>query len=244
MKKLILALAVSLFAIHGLAHQTDCDYNVQGEFAFDSGDLRFFSDDNDRVVQIDRNNQLYIDGSQYTLNAKQQRLVSDYADQVRELVPLVFDLIVEGSEIGIEAATLALTTLFEGEDVQGLTESLDGIRSELVGKIDPEHFSTHNFDDEDLEKQIEDTVKSALATLLPEIAAMAVRSVLAGDGEISQLEERAELLEELIEERVEARADELEIKADSLCERLEHMDKLEEMLAEHDLARINFIEES
>jgi hypothetical protein len=244
MKKSILAFAVSLVAISGFAHQTDCDYDVQGEFAFHSGDLRFFNEDNDRIVQINRDNQLYIDGNPQHLDANQQQLVSDYADQVRELVPLVFDLIVEGSEIGIEAATLALTTLFDGEDVDDLTDSLDDIRSELVDKIDPEHFSTQNFDDEDLEDQIEQTVKSALATLLPEVAAMAIRSVLAGDGEISQLEERAEKLEGLIEQRVEARADELEHKADSLCERLQDMDKLEDLLAEHDLGRIDFIEES
>ena len=243
MKKTVMALVLSLFAIAGFAHQTDCDYEVEGEFAFDSGDLHFFNEADDRVVQISRGNQLYIDGNLQSLNVDQQLLVNEYADQVRELVPLVFDLIVEGSEIGVEAATLALTTLFEGEDVESLTNSLKDIRSDLMDKIDPEHFSTHDFDDEDLEDQIEATVKNAIATLLPEVAAMAIRSVLAGDGELSQLEERAEKLEGLIEQRVEDRVDGLEKKAELLCERLERMDALELLLAKHDLERIDFIEE-
>jgi len=242
MKKLLLTVVLSLLAVSGFAHQMNCEYVVQGDFAFKSGDLHFFSKDNDSSVEINRIDHLYIDGNRQSLDDQQQKLVSEYAEQVRVLVPLVFDLVVEGSEIGVDAATLALTTLFENEDVDALLDSMEEIRSDLIGKIDPNNFSTQDFDGGDLDQQIDTTVKRALVTLLPEVASMVVSSILTGDGELSQLAERAEKLEKLIEKHVEARADELETKAESLCKRLERMDEVESRLARLNLERIDFIE--
>lgn len=244
MNKTVLALLVSVCATVLSAHSEECDYEIQGDLEYDRGDMRFYHDNEKTVLRIDTNNQLYIDGHQQNLSDEQQELVNEYAQAVREMIPLFFGLVVDAGAIGVEVATLAVNTLFEGEDIEGLTDTLAEIKTEFVDQLDPEHFSTRDFDGDELESLIENTVEQAMVVMLPELAAMAVTSVFSSESDPSQFEGRLKKLEHLIETRAQAEFEVLEARFEGLCKRLEKMDGVERRLAEHNLSQFDFIEES
>ena len=244
MNKTRLAGLLSLCAFAALstsAHQ-QCDFGLEGELEYNEGEITFLTQSGEIKVRIDQQNVLYLEGDRQSLDSEQQKLVSAYAAQIRETIPLVFEIIVEASEIGLQAATMALEVLFEGEDFDGLSKDLAEIREDLEQKIDATHFSTRQFEDSELEERIEATVSKAVATVMPEIAAMAIRAAFSDEGGLAGIEARADKLELLIEQKVEARADALEVRAEGLCKVMEKLDALEEKLAQHKLPEIDFID--
>jgi len=63
------------------------------------------------------------------------------------------------------------------------------------------------------------------------------------DGQISDLEQRAEFLEEEIENYVEPRAEALEARAEELCESVNSLDSLETRMVESGLDMMDLIDQ-
>ena len=248
MAKFLMGIALTLSALASSAAidfstdrgRVDCDYEINGEFEYDAGEMTFVDDG--EQVRIDKQDRLYVDGTRKSLSDTQQELISEYASQVREMIPAVFEVVREAGEIGVNAVTMALQVLFENEDLKDVTDELEAIRSDMSDELDAEHFSTAEFEGEEFGDRIGATVEKAMIKIVPEIAAIAVRAVFRGEDEVSEIEKRAENLEALIEERVEVRAHALESKAEALCVRLERIDVVESQLDKEQLSEIDFIE--
>jgi len=251
MKKMTIiagALALALVSAPAKAHSGDmCNYNMDYDLTIDNSSIRFDKDSGDEIT-IDQDNNLFINGSAKSLDSHQQQLVDNYADGVRLLIPEVTSLAIEGVNLGVKAASMALGTLLgEGDpDFERFSYKITELADSITSKLDADNFSSKHIEqafDDDFEQEIEDVVEEAVAELTPRLMAKIVTAAMSGeDGEISDLEHRAESLEHDIEEFVEPQVEALEARADELCASVEELDSLETEMVESGLVMMDLIE--
>ncbi len=111
MKKITVLLGVLSLAFissTALANNNNmCDYQMDYDLIIKNAALSFVKESGNAII-IDQDNRLLMNGNEISLTKVQQELIDDYADGVRDLIPEVAAIAVEGVNLGVEAATMAL----------------------------------------------------------------------------------------------------------------------------------------
>lgn len=215
---LLAALALTLPAT-AAAHQ--CSFGIDAELEITPERVVIDDDDLGEVV-IGADGELEIDGRDVALDAEQQEAVEAYADQLREVVPAVIDVAIEGVEIGIVAVTEVFAALTGGETPASVDESLKDLRADIDARLGRRDGTWYVREDgisdldetlDSMEPLIEEAVAESVGALL-----MAVGQAIASgegslDGRMEAFSERMERMDEDIEARVEKRAEAIEARA-------------------------------
>ena len=249
MKKLLIALStVTLMSTSAIASDNNysfssshCSVNVNYGVVIDPNSIRFV-EDSQTHVQINNNEQLFVNGKQVNLDAKQQALVSEYSEQLNAQVPGVVKLASDAVDIAFNAIRHVVAG-FSGED-SGNSERLEEIFTRINDKVEKRfgekdgsfYLAQQNFDEfdrfmeDELEQEIEAIVKDSVGDIL-----IALGSAINNeDGDFEQKMEafgtRMETMGEEVEAAVEDKAQELEKQADVLCANLKDIDQIEYQL--------------
>ncbi len=238
MKKTMIALMLAGTVSAVNAHSNGCDYSVDYNININDQQLRFDKKSGDSIVF--QGDKLMINGQSVALNDKQLQASRELQEQSRAVVPKIAYIAVEGAELGVKAATIALTGLFgDGEDVhKDLIEPLEAISAKIKDNISETSLNTEVLEesfDEDFENEIEDLVETALSKYSGKMISQVIGSIFSGDEEdVKDLEFRMENMEHDIERYVETHAEVLEEKADELCVDLKSIAELDKQLEDVD----------
>ncbi len=230
------------------AHTTEmCNYEMDYDLTIEDSALSF-TQESGKNITIDQDNQLFVNGNKKQLDSQQQQLIDDYADGIRDLIPEVTALATEGVNLGVEAATMALSILLDGSDpdIEHFSGKLNQLAQNITLKLDANHFSSKKLEeafDSEFEAEIETIVEEAVTEITPKLISKVITAAMSGEeGTISDIEQRAEFLEHEIEDYVEPRAEALEARADELCDSIGNLDALETKMVESGLEMMDMID--
>ena len=234
MNKTIIAILLTA-AISGVsAHSNQCDYSVDYNIDINEERLLFDKKNGDKVVfEGDR---LTINNLPVALSSEQMQASRDFQREARAMIPKIANIAVDGAEIGVKAATIALTTLFgESEEVhEDLIAPIEAISEKIKTNINETSLNTQELKasfDEGLDAEIEKLVETAVTKYSGRIVGQVIGSIFSGDNEeMEDFEFRMENMEHDIERYVEKQAEDLEARADELCDDLKSIALLDEKL--------------
>ncbi|GAA5136744.1 DUF2884 family protein [Thalassotalea piscium] len=254
--KTLLAASIILASTSALAHNSSystdsCDVELDGGINITVDSLEFTK--NKKPLYKITNNQLYIDGEIVSLNGDQQALITQYAENIRAVVPQVKTIAEDALDLAVDGVNLALNELLgEGNNLgQELTTELGKIRSDIQMKFDgnsPIKFDEDGFDGDEffgeefeqrIEVLLEKTIQNSMGALLVAIG----QELLFSGGNEGAFETRMEKFGETIEYEMESRGKRIEQSADALCGSIIDIDTIEEQLKSSikALSKTNFI---
>ncbi|MCP3675169.1 MAG: YggN family protein [Gammaproteobacteria bacterium] len=250
MKKMTLiagALSLALMCVPTQASNDEmCDYRLDYDLTVEDASITFVQDSGKKIT-INKNNQLYVNGSEKSINGEQQILIDNYADGIRDLIPEITAIALEGINLGVQAASMAIGTLLgEGDpDFKSFSFKINEFADNIKMKFETDNFSSkrlkYAFENE-FEQQIESIVEDAVIELTPRLMAKVMTAALSGDeGGISDLEMRAESIEHDVESFVEPKVEALEARAVELCGSVDNLDTLETKMVDSGLEMMNLI---
>ncbi|MEL0067026.1 MAG: DUF2884 family protein [Gammaproteobacteria bacterium] len=246
MKKVLISTlaSASLLSSAVMAHDDACSFSFDHDLSVINSNITISQTGTSKVF-IDDNNQLFIDDQVQALTSEQQKLVDDYADNIRILIPEITSIAVEGINLGIDAASLAIGTLLgEGDpDYLEFVQRLQDLGDKIVAKIDSDNFDSRELErafEDDFENEIEAFIDETMNELTPRLMAKVMTAALT-DGGTSDFEMRAESMEADIEAMVEPRAEMLEQRAEELCTIITQLDTIENQLVESGLEKMDLI---
>ncbi|AQS37506.1 Protein of unknown function (DUF2884) [Shewanella psychrophila] len=201
--------------------------------------LLAISDEGKEVYRIEMG-KLYVQGEQVSLNARQQKLLIQYSDQVSTQVPEVIALVHDAVGVASTAASMALTPLLGDAAGAKLDEMMDGLeqRIEKVAYKNGDTFylgSTHSsLEDafgEEFEQEIEQLVKNSIGTMMINLGS----EMLSGEGDsfeqkMEAFGQKMENVGQDIELQVDAQTQDLEARADKMCDNFQDLIALEQKL--------------
>lgn len=229
-----------LAALSGTAMADQCDINVDGHMKLQNHVLTVTTDDKDKIT-IDETHTLYVNGQQIYLDTQQQQWVEDYYQGIHDAVPQVADIAVEGIGIASEAIGLVFGELLghNSDAVIDLTDKLEEMNEQIQYnfyaedgsiRLDSDEFENGNFFGEEWEEEFEQAVEELVFDSMGRLMIAIGSEMLMSGGDMDSFEQRMETFAADIEDKVEFRGEELEQKAEALCEHLIKVDMAEEAL--------------
>ncbi|WP_199611000.1 DUF2884 family protein [Flocculibacter collagenilyticus] len=232
--KSILVASSLMMTSYVAAHQ-ECNINIQQDLKINQGAVEV-SDARHKVV-FASDQSLMVDGKYVQLNSHQQSLVSEYAQGVRQSIPEMAYIAIDGVELAMDAVNKALgAVLGEGHDAIGeMNGQLHNVKTTISSHfLDSDTVVLKHSDYKDnqifgpeferkIEESLESAVKSAMGTLLIHVG----QELVMNGGDLSEFEQRMEKMGEDMEQMIEHRAESLEVRADAFCEKVKKLDHLE-----------------
>jgi len=216
------------------AHSNQCDYSVDYNIDINDQQISFDKKNGDKVVfEGDR---LTINDLPVALSSDQLQTSRSFQRETRAIVPKIAYIAVEGAEIGVKAATIAMTTLFgESEEVhEDLIAPIEAISEKIKANISETSLNTNELEkafDDGFDAEIEKLVETAISKYSGKMVGQIIGSIFSGDNEeMEDFEFRMENMEHDIERYVEKQAEGLEAKADELCVDLKAIAQLDQEL--------------
>lgn len=240
--KAIIAGAV-LLSTGAMAHDThfstdSCDVDLNAGFSIKNNVITMTKHDK-AIYKIVDGRTLIINSETIALNAAQQEAVSQYAAEIKALIPEVKGIATDAIELASEGVSIAFDELLGEDNKVGndLSSELYSLKQELDERFDVNNFTIEedgtvqgDFLSEDFEQRIESivekTVENSMGTLL---IAVGQELLLAG-GDMDAFEHKMEKFGEQIEYEMESRANVIEQRGEKLCYSIEKIDLLEEKL--------------
>lgn len=255
MKASSIAMAVIGTSMMGTAMAHDnhsCNVSLSQNLVVEQDMIRITDDKNGRtLVQISDDKQLFINGDLIELTSAQARDLNAYSKGIRDTLPEVVDLAMEGVDLGLTAVDEVFHSLTQSGTPAKLEQALEEIKASVSDKLgqqgDAYYFKAGEFDAleqslNDLEPQIESAVLSSAGSILIALG----QAMSEGEGSFEQkmqeFSAKMENLGDTLEAKIEAQAEGLEAQAIALCEHAKDLDKIESrlqasipQLAEYDL---------
>jgi len=234
MRKTLIAVLLTSLVASVSADPNQCDYSVDYNININDQQIRFDKKNGDKVIF--EGQRLKINGEFVALTDDQMLTSQKFQRRTRALVPKIAYIAVEGVEMGVKAATIAITSLFgDGEDVhQDLIAPIEAISEKVKANISETSLNTQALEDafdEDFKSEIKKLVATALSKYSGKIVGQVIGAIFSGDNEeIEDFEFRMENMEHDIERYVEKQAEALEEKADELCIDLKAIAELDQQL--------------
>lgn len=238
-KILALLIVTSLSSYSAQAEQ--CSVNFNYGVIIDPHHLRII-DHGKTVVQINGENQLFVEGREQELTIEQQTLIKQFSLGIRDQVPEIVSIAIEGVDIGLKAVNKAIGSL-TGENSasqQKIQTKFDELKWRIRTRfnqsannyyIAPQDFA--DFDDiftGEFEQEIEEIISDSIGTILSAVGeAMISDSSVSRSSEqrLSTFDDRMETLGKDLELEISASANALEKKAETFCHKLTELDEIE-----------------
>lgn len=239
MNKLVTGIATSVFifgaviapAIAHSSHDEGCDVSLNYDVVIEPQKL-VLSQGDAEAYRVDHG-KLFVNGEQVELNAKQRKILNTYVDEVSTQVPEVIEVVNEAVSLATEAVTMAFTPLF-GEQtsakfeglMEGISERIEGVAYQHGDKfyLGATEDSVEEAFNEEFEKEIESLVQNSLGSMMMALGGQMLSSD--GDSFEQKMEAFGEKMESIgddIEKQFELQGQNLEYKADKLCENFERL---------------------
>jgi|TARA_B100000315_G_scaffold255771_1_gene300010 hypothetical protein len=201
-----------------------------------SPDAIRISDGEQVLVQIVGDDRLYILGDEVDLDSGQEDLVSAYSNGIRSTLPVVADVILEGVEIGLTVVSKVFHGMTGSEPPSGVADAMKNIRRRAATRLKVEGAGVsireghlHHLDDvvDELKPEFEDAIAASIGSLVMAVG----RAIMQGDGDLlERIEDFSYRMEDMgseIEEEIGDRGDELDRKAEQMCEEMQALDDVE-----------------
>jgi len=235
-----------------------CSVNFNYGVIIDPNHIRIV-DKGQTVIQINGENQLFVEGREVELNQKQQQLINQFSLGIRNQVPEIVSITIEGVDIGLKAVNKAIGSL-TGENSasqQKVQIKFDELKSRIRTRfnqsannyyIAPQDFA--DFDDiftGEFEQEIEEIISDSIGTILLAVGeAMINGNNNNGHSEqrLSTFDDRMKAMGKDLELEISASANALEKKTEKFCLKLTQLDDIEDEI-QHSikpLSQFNLIE--
>lgn len=227
MRNVVLGCALMLVAGGALASDgidVDCDVNSDYDFALTDKSVILTRGNGAPRTVLMRQGRLFVDDRWVDVSPADGKRLARYEREARAAMPLA-------AKIGRDAATIAFTALAEvargfGSDPAETAKQLDQAEVELdralARSVGPTRFSST-----ELGKGIGEAVSGVLPRLVGDIVGGALRAALTGNTrQLEQLDD----LDARIDAIVEPRAQALERNAETLCLKLQDLDRIDDAL--------------
>lgn len=201
-----------------------CNVEFHNDVRIKPSELEIYTND-DRLMKITNNHQLYIDGQSITLTEEQQQAVGNYQQSLRNQLPEVAEIALEGVKI----AGIAINEVAQAFNIEGL-ESIDKLMTDIETEVNDTFYqqdafvmgqqSFQKFGDnfeENFDEQISTAVETAISQSMGSILMAVGSQMMNSDGDMQSFEQRMENMGTAIETKVEQQAERLEQRADTLC---------------------------
>ncbi len=252
----LFAIASVCFCSNVIAAQ--CDINFNYGVVIDPEHVRILEHSKTHV-QINGKNQLFVDGREIQLNQQQQDLLTQYTAGIRQQIPEIVSIAIEGVDIGLKAVNKVIGGL-TGENStshQKIQEKFNEMKWRLRKRFNHTdnsyYIGAQDFDDFDeiftgeFEQEIEEIVSDSIGTILMLVGeAMTYSNDENSEQRVDTFDQRMENMGKDLKLEISSRTNALERKAEQFCENLMNLDKLEnelqqsvEQLKSYDLIQSN-----
>lgn len=246
----------SLISFNSIAEQCSIHFNYG--VIIDPAHVRMIDHGQTRV-QINGEYQLFVEGREIQLNHEQQQLIKQFSLGVREQVPEIVSIAIEGVDIGLKAVNKAIGSL-TGENSasqQKLQTKFDELKWRIRTRfnqsannyyIAPQDFA--DFDDiftGEFEQEIEEIITDSIDTILLAVGEAMISdnsNNRGGEERLSTFDDRMETMAKDLELEISASANALQNKAEKFCLKLSELDKIESEIHKSikPLSKIDLIE--
>lgn len=197
-------------------------------------------------VQINSSKQLFIKGREIPLSIEQQELVKQFSFGLREQLPAIVSIAIEGVDIGLKAVNEVIGGL-TGENSasqQKVQVKFDELkwrtRARFNQSADNYYIAPQDFNDLDgifagqFEKEIEDIITTSIGTILSAVGESMLtenrEDEYGSEERISSFDERLSNLSQGLDLEVSKRAKALDTKATKFCLQLNELNQKESQL--------------
>ena len=257
MKKLIVIFIFFGFASFN-SQAKQCSVNFNYGVIIDPSHIRII-EQSITLVQINGDNQLFVKGIEQELSTEQQHLISQFSLGIRNQVPEIVSIAIEGVDIGLKAVNKAIGSL-TGENsatqqkIQTKFDELKWrIRTRFNQSANNYYIAPQDFDDFDdiftgeFEQEIEEIISDSIGTILLAVGEAMISDdteTLGSEQRISTFDERMEAMGKDLELEISASANALSKKAEQFCLQLSELDKIENEIQDSikSLSQFNLIE--
>jgi len=238
-KNLVYGLACCMGVISTSVYAEHCDVNFNYGVVIDPAHIRVLNQGL-TYVQINGEHQLFVNGREAELNSEQEALISQYSEGIRQQVPEIVSIAIEGVDIGLKAVNKVIGGL-TGENSashQRIQEKFDELQVRLRKRFNHSdqsyYIAPQDFDDFDeifageFEQEIEEIISESVGTILMAVGeAMTNRDEENIEQRVGTFDERMENMGKDLELQVGAQANALELKAEQFCHSLIELNKVE-----------------
>ncbi|PAJ73627.1 hypothetical protein CJF42_14895 [Pseudoalteromonas sp. NBT06-2] len=209
---------------------------------------------NDHVMRIEQDGTLYINDEAISLSSQEQQTLENYADNLRQQLPQVANIALEGVKI----AGIAIDEVGNAFGLNSM-DSMSELMEELSVKIHDQFYQDGTFvmsqqgfdsiDDtfgESFESKMEEAMQAAVMDSIGGLLVALGSELIGSGGDMDEFEKRMENMGKQIEQKVALQAKNLEQKAEAFCGSIEQLalqeDQLQEFLPElkaYDLFAVN-----
>lgn len=234
MQKTLLALVIAASISTVQAGTDECNYSLDFDINISDEQMEFTKKDGDKLLF--KGEQLLVNGKLLELTDEQMTASLALQSETKAIIPKVAIIAVEGAELGVKAATIALTGVFgDSEKVhQDLIQPIEALSEKIKQNITATSINTKELEqafDEDFDAEIEKLVEKAISQYSGKLMAEIMLALFSGDDKaMDDFEFRMENMEKDIEQYVEKHAVALEQKADALCVDLQSIAALDKQL--------------
>jgi hypothetical protein len=249
-------LLISVFSFNSYAEQCSVHFNYG--VIIDPNHIRMI-DHGKTVVQVNGNTQLFVEGQEIELNSEQQQLISQFSNGIRDQVPEIVSIAIEGVDIGLKAVNTAIGSL-TGENSasqQKIQAKFDELKWRIRTRfnqsannyyIAPQDFA--DFDDiftGEFEQEIEEIISDSIGTILLAVGEAMISdnsNSRGGERRLSTFDDRMETMGKDLELEINANTNALKIKAEQFCFNLTKLDEIESKVDDSikQLRKFNLIE--
>jgi hypothetical protein len=238
-----LAIALLIFIPQSYAQQ--CSINLNYGVIIDPKHIRIV-DKGQTQVQINNTEQLFIKGTEISLTNEQQLLLTRFSTGIRQQVPEIVSIAIEGVDIGLKAVNEVVAGL-TGENsasqqkVQAKFDELKWrIRARFNQSANNYYIAPQDLNDFDemftgeFEQEIEAMISTSIGSILEAVGESILtdsdNSEYGGETRITTYDKRLTSISKGLELEAAERAKALDKKAALFCQKLIRLDQIEAQL--------------
>lgn len=250
MKNFVLAIALltSSSVIANNNNDNNCDIKLTADVEISPTQITFLQD-NIPLYRINHDQVLLISDNAISLNERQQALLTEYAQNIRAMVPAIKTLAFEGVELTQYGIGLAFNKLLgENSNVNNsLNKELHLLKQNIAQRLASDQTilikqdgSIDGFNSEAFEQHIEVAIEQAVEETLGSLMMAVGQKLIFSGGNMEKFEQDMEAFAAIIEDKIENQAEALAIKAGAICLSANQLNILETQLSHQIPALKNF----
>lgn len=190
------------------------------------------------LLQINDDQQLFINGTWVQLDAETTELLRAYSQQLRTEIPMMVSIAMDGISLGFDAINQVVSAL-SGSSSPALKEQFEGLKFRFKRKFDhsdnifyiaPQSLDElDDFFEDELTHEVNDIITDSLGAMLLALGE-AINRENEFEGEHTDFGEKMEQLSAEIEQQLSEKSGKLQEHAHKFCESLRNVDRIETQL--------------
>ncbi|TRY30743.1 DUF2884 family protein [Aliiglaciecola sp. M165] len=238
-----LLLLIGLVLSAGSRADLNCNVDLKYGLVVNDRQIRVI-DESRTLYQINGYEQLIVLGNVVELNKQQARDLKDISKGIHYVVPKMIILATEGVELAVETVEHVYQGLVgtDHQSYEKVQSSLQRVQRRIREKfvhanenfyIGPGRLENVNdLVDREIEEQIEQAINTSVGGVLSAIGGLTDGGSEETEQKIEDLSQRLEIMGQEYERQVGTKAESLRKKARWFCNKMHHLDKIEEKLRE------------